>query len=78
MKEDKPKFNALMRLDIPKRTTKLKPLFVADTRLDTIFGWGGVVLAIIATLGWLVPEIMSWSVWGHFPRLLGFCERLLD
>lgn len=39
--------------------THLRPLYVIDTRLDTIVGIIAVVFAVVATLGWVVPQIVK-------------------
>lgn len=41
--------------------TGLNPLYLMDTRLDTVVGIVAVAFAVLATLGWLVPQIRSWS-----------------
>ena len=39
--------------------THLTPLFMIDTRLDTIVGIAAVLFAVIATLGWLIPQVVE-------------------
>lgn len=47
----------------PKKiNNKLRPLTAFDTQLDTIVGVAALLFAIFATLGWLVPQLLSlWS-----------------
>lgn len=37
---------------------RLKPLYLTDTRLDSIVGWVCVAFAVVATLGWLIPQLL--------------------
>ncbi len=37
---------------------RLTPLYLTDTRLDAIVGWACVVFAVVATLGWLIPQLV--------------------
>lgn len=38
---------------------RLSPLYMTDTRVDSIVGWSCVLFAILATLGWLLPQLLG-------------------
>ena len=45
--------------DVWQRDRKLmRPLYLTDTRLDAVIGWVCVVFAVVATLGWLIPQLL--------------------